>query len=50
MWSLGCVLLEIATGFPLWLAMKGRATTLGGKSIVGTGLFAVGARDAKKII
>ena len=23
-WSLGCILLETVTGFPLWLSYKGR--------------------------
>ena len=40
-WSLGAILLEILTGFPLWLSLKGRITTQSGKSIIGLGLLGV---------
>jgi serine/threonine-protein kinase ULK/ATG1 len=40
-WSLGALLLEMMTGFPLWLSMKGRIQCAAGKSIIGNGLFAV---------
>ena len=50
MWSLGAMLMEVMTGFPLWLAMKGRVQTAGGKSIIGTGLFGVQGREGKKIL
>ena len=40
-WSLGVLLLEILTGFPLWLPMKGRVRAWNGKSIVGLGVFGV---------
>mmetsp|Transcript_39524 Transcript_39524/g.37993 ORF Transcript_39524/g.37993 Transcript_39524/m.37993 type:complete len:147 (+) Transcript_39524:1633-2073(+) len=40
-WSLGAILLEIITGFPLWLSLKSRVTGLNGRSVIGTGLFGV---------
>jgi hypothetical protein len=43
-------LLEILTGFPLWLSLKGRVATSNGKSIIGTGLFGVQGREGKKIL
>ncbi len=49
-WSLGAMLLEIMTGFPLWLSMKGRMQTPQGKSIIGTGIFGVQGREGKKIL
>jgi serine/threonine protein kinase len=50
MWSIGALLLEIITGFPLWLSLKGRIKTKAGKSIFGTGIFGVSGRDSKKIL
>jgi len=41
MWSFGALLLEIITGFPLWLSMKGRVKTQKGKNIFGFGIFGV---------
>ncbi len=49
-WSFGAILLELLTGFPLWLSLKGRVSAGNGKSIVGTGLFGVTGRDARKIL
>ena len=49
MWSVGALLLEIITGFPLWLSLKGRAKTLKGRQIFGWGLFGVQGRDWSKI-
>eukprot|EP00347_Sterkiella_histriomuscorum_P015995 403354901 len=49
-WSLGAILLEILTGFPLWLSLKGRISTANGKSIIGLGLFGVQGREGKKIL
>ena len=39
MWSLGTIILEIITGFPIWLSYKGRMKTSSGKSMVGYGIF-----------
>ena len=50
MWSIGALLLEIVTGFPLWLSLKGRTKTLKGKQIFGTGVFGVAGRDCGKIL
>lgn len=49
MWSMGSLLLEIITGFPLWLSMKGRVRTKKGKNIFGYGIFGVQGRDVQKI-
>jgi len=49
-WSLGAILLEILTGFPLWLSLKSRVSTLLGKSIIGMGIFGVQGREGKKIL
>ena len=49
-WSLGALMIEIMTGFPLWLSMKGRMQTAQGKSIIGTGMFGVQGREGKKIL
>lgn len=43
-------MLEILTGFPLWLSLKGRVTTVSGKSIIGTGIFGVQGREGRKIL
>jgi serine/threonine protein kinase len=49
MWSIGALLLEIITGFPLWLNMKGRMRSIRGNNIFGQGIFGVQGRDGKKI-
>ena len=54
-WSFGCILLEMVTGFPLWLSYKGRIhQELEGNQILSsgcmTGLFGVQGRVPKKII
>lgn len=49
MWSIGALILEIITGFPLWLSLKGRIRSIGGKNIFGMGIFGVQGRDCKKI-
>jgi dual specificity tyrosine-phosphorylation-regulated kinase 2/3/4 len=49
MWSIGALLLEIMTGFPLWLSLKGRQRSIKGKNIFGMGIFGVQGRDWKKI-
>ena len=49
MWSLGAIFLEILTGFPLWLGLKGR-TVSGRRSIQSTGVFAAPGREPAKIL
>jgi len=49
-WSFGAILLEIMTGFPLWLSLKGRVVGNNGKSVIGTGLLGVQGREGKKIL
>ena len=41
MWSLGALLLEVVSGFPLWLSYKGKCTSSRGKTILNYGLFGV---------
>jgi dual specificity tyrosine-phosphorylation-regulated kinase 2/3/4 len=48
-WSLGCIMLEILTGFPLWISYKCR-TINGKKNIISTGLFGVSGRVGSKIM
>lgn len=50
MWSLGSILVEILSGFPLWLSLKSRVLTKDGRSIVNFGLFGVAGRDNAKIL
>jgi dual specificity tyrosine-phosphorylation-regulated kinase 2/3/4 len=50
MWSFGAILLEIVSGFPLWLPLKGRIVHPKGRDIMGTGIFGVAGRNNKKII
>lgn len=49
-WSLGAIFLEILTGFPLWLGLKGKITTRKGKNIVNFGIFGVQGRVNAKIV
>jgi serine/threonine protein kinase len=49
MWSLGAILLEIFTGFPQWLSLKGRVE-YGNKSIIGLGVFSSNGKVTEKII
>ena len=46
-WSLGCIVLEIVTGVPLWMSIDTRIEDRGGSV---TGLFAVKNRVFAKII
>jgi len=46
--SLGAILLEVLTGFPLWFSMKGRIETNRG-NIVSYGLFAVKGKEPNRI-
>ena len=50
MWSLGSILIEVLSGFPLWLSLKSRVQTLEGRSIINYGLFGVAGRDNAKIL
>ena len=49
-WSLGAIFLEIITGFPLWLGLKGKIKTRTGKNVVNYGVFGVQGRVNAKII
>jgi len=49
-WSLGAIFLEIITGFPLWLGLKGKITTRKGKNVVNFGIFGVQGRVNAKIV
>jgi serine/threonine protein kinase len=52
-WSMGAILLEIVTGFPLWLSYKGRIIKEGVDEQSGMmmhGLFGIQGRVTKKII
>lgn len=49
-WSLGAIFLEIVTGFPLWLGLKGKITTRKGKNVVNFGIFGVQGRVNAKIV
>ena len=48
-WSLGCVILEIISGIPLWMSLK-TIVTKNGKELIDYGLFAVKGRVFDKII
>jgi len=50
MWALASILLEILSGFPLWLSLKSRIITAKNKTINGVGLFGVASRDSNKIL
>jgi serine/threonine protein kinase len=49
-WSLGSILLEVLSGFPLWLSLKSRVQSLSGHSRINYGLFGVAGRDNAKIL
>jgi dual specificity tyrosine-phosphorylation-regulated kinase 2/3/4 len=49
MWSLGSIMVEILSGFPLWLSLKSRVIAADGRSIVNFGLFGVAGRDNHRI-
>jgi len=50
MWSLGSILIEILSGFPLWLSLKSRVVQADGRSVMNYGLFGVAGRDHAKIL
>ena len=43
-------MLEILSGFPLWLSLKSRVRSLDGRQIINYGLFGVQGRDNAKIL
>ncbi|CDW78492.1 protein kinase domain containing protein [Stylonychia lemnae] len=49
-WSLGSILLEILSGFPIWLSLKSRVKGLDGRHIINYGIFGVQGRDNSKIL
>lgn len=50
MWALASVLLEVLSGFPLWLSLKSRVMSMEGRSIINYGMFGVAGRDNGKIL
>ncbi len=50
MWSAGAVLLEILTGFPLWLSLKARVELAPNKNLISHGVFAVQGKAPEKIL
>lgn len=50
MWALGSILVEVLSGFPLWLSLKSRVITNEGYNVVNYGLFGVAGRDNLKIL
>ena len=49
-WSLGSILLEVLSGFPLWLSLKSRVLALDGQTRINVGMFGVAGRDNAKIM
>ena len=49
MWSLGAIILELLSGFPLWLSLKSKIAS-SSKPIINYGLFGVQGRDNAKIL
>ena len=49
-WSLGSIILEILSGFPLWLSLKGKVSSVDGRNIMNYGIFGVSGRDNSKIL
>lgn len=47
--SLGVILLEIATGYPVWMQKKCKSTNYAGRSLIGVGVFGVQNRSLRKI-
>jgi len=50
MWALASILLEVLSGFPLWLSLKSRVLSLENRSIINYGMFGVAGRDNSKIL
>lgn len=49
-WSLGIVIIEIVSGFPVWLHGEYKQIDINGKEKVGSGVLAVEGRDFHRII
>ena len=49
-WALGVIIIEIISGFPLWLQFKTKMVTAQGKNNVGKGAFAVKDRNPLEIV
>jgi serine/threonine protein kinase len=49
MWSLGAILLEIVSGFPIWMSLKCRTVPVKGRSQIGMGILGVQGRCNQKI-
>jgi len=49
-WALGVIIIEIITGFPIWLSAKSKMMTVQKKPKVGAGVFGVKGRDLPKIL
>ena len=49
-WSLGVIIIEILTGYPVWLQVKSKLMTAAGKPKVGNGVFGVKNRELNKIL
>lgn len=43
-------MVEVLSGFPLWLSLKSRVLSFDARSIVNYGLFGVAGRDNTKIL
>lgn len=48
-WSIGCILLEILTGVPLWFRYKCKVE-MKGRSVLQMGIFALTRREYSKIV
>ena len=48
-WSIGCILLEILTGIPLWFRYKCKVE-IKGRPVIQLGFFSLTGRDYTKII
>lgn len=43
-------MLEVLSGFPLWLSLKGKVLSVDGRNIMNYGIFGVSGRDNAKIL
>jgi hypothetical protein len=48
-WSLGIIVVEIISGFPVWLHGKYEQININGESRIGNGVLAVEGRDFHRI-
>ncbi|CAD8165073.1 unnamed protein product [Paramecium octaurelia] len=49
-WGLGCVVLEIISGLPLWMSYDTQVINYKGQKVMAQGLFAVSGRSFSKIV